>query len=141
MPDSTDTTDTADVAADAPVADAPAAAADAPAPVAPPEPPAPKKSRAELELERLQQAMAEVQARVEAEAKLAETYGPGAKELAYLLHEAFCDLCCNGHAGGCAVNIARMSENTNWADEYHQYWLKAAGKVADFMASKGWQKP
>ena len=109
-------------------------------PVAP-EPEAPKKSRAELELERLQQAVAELQARVAAEASLAETYGPGAKELAYLLHDSFCDLCCNGNSGGCAVNIARMAESANWADEYHQYWLKAAGKVADFMSSKGWKKP
>ena len=115
--------------------------ADAPAPVVPVEPEAPKKSRAELELERLQQAVSELQARVDAEAKLAETYGPGAKELAYHLHDAFCDLCCHNNSGGCAVCIALMSDNTNWTDEHHQYWLKAAGKVADFMASKGWKKP
>ena len=120
--------------------EAPATATEpTPAPVVPPE--APKKSRAELELERLQQAVAELQARVEAEAKLAETYGPGAKELAYHLHDSFCDLCCNNNSGGCAVFISLMSNNTNWTDEYHSYWLKAAAKVADFMSSKGWQKP
>lgn len=121
-----------------PVSPAPEAA---PAPVAPPEPEAPKKSRAELELERLQKAVAELQARVVAEAALAETYGPGAKELAYHLHDAFCDLCCNGQSGGCAVYIGVMADNTNWTDEHHSYWLKAAGKVADFLTGKGWKKP
>lgn len=106
-----------------------------------PEPEAPKKSRAELELERLQKAVEEIQAQVDAEAKLAETYGLGAKDIAYHLHDSFCDLCCNNQMGGCAVHIARLSNNANWTDEYHQYWLKAAAKVADFLTSKGWEKP
>lgn len=96
----------------------------------------PKKSRAELELERLQKTVAELQAQIEAEAKLAEDWAKDAKELALHLHDSFC----SSKADACAI-CAGVLPDAVWSDEHHQYWLKGAAKVADFLTSKGWQKP
>lgn len=100
-----------------------------------------KKSRAELELERLQRAVAELQAKVDAEAELLKQYGQGAQELAYTLHESFCDRCNGEGANNCPIRLAILTDTVDWADDSHQYWLKEAAKVADFLTSKGWQKP
>lgn len=100
-----------------------------------------KKSRTELELERLQRAVAELQAKVDAETELLKQYGEGAQELAYSLHESFCDRCNGGDTASCPIRLAILTDTVDWTDDNHQYWLKEAAKVADFLTSKGWQKP
>jgi hypothetical protein len=100
-----------------------------------------KKSRTELELERLQKAVAELQAKVDAEAELLKQYGEEAQELAYSLHESFCDRCNSGDAAGCPIRLAILTDTVDWTDDNHQYWLKEAAKVADFLTAKGWKKP
>ena len=101
----------------------------------------PIKTQTELELERVQAQLVELQARAAAEAAVAAEYGEDEKALALWLHDQFCPYCVTGV--GCPVGVAKRQsvvtgQPLEWASPVMQGWLKKVNNLIDAAPSLGW---